>query len=121
MNIPVIGGHAGITILPILSQCSPPVLDKLTADQAAALTVRIQNAGTEVVDAKAGAGSATLSMAYAAFRFAEQCMRAQSGMFLKATLLAAQDGVRKKKEKKCIGTILCFFAIMTLAMTVPYV
>lgn len=30
--------------------------------EAAALTQRIQNAGTEVVEAKAGAGSATLSM-----------------------------------------------------------
>lgn len=39
----------------------------------------MQNAGTEVVDAKAGAGSATLSMAYAAFVFAENCMRAMNG------------------------------------------
>jgi hypothetical protein len=31
---------------------------------------RIQDAGTEVVNAKAGAGSATLSMAWAAARFA---------------------------------------------------
>ena len=41
--------------------------------------VRIQNAGTEVVDAKAGAGSATLSMAYAAARFAESCLRGLNG------------------------------------------
>lgn len=40
---------------------------------------RIQDAGTEVVQAKAGAGSATLSMAYAAARFAEACLRALSG------------------------------------------
>ena len=44
-----------------------------------ALTVRIQNAGTEVVEAKAGAGSATLSMAYAAARMAEACLRGLSG------------------------------------------
>ena len=44
-----------------------------------ALTKRIQEAGTEVVEAKAGAGSATLSMAYAAVRFADSVMRAMTG------------------------------------------
>jgi hypothetical protein len=39
------------------------------------LTMRIQNAGTEVVEAKAGAGSVTLSMAYTATKFGESCMR----------------------------------------------
>ena len=32
-------------------------------EEAVRMTERIQNAGTEVVEAKAGAGSATLSMA----------------------------------------------------------
>ena len=35
---------------------------KFTKGEAEKLTTRIQNAGTEVVEAKAGAGSATLSM-----------------------------------------------------------
>jgi malate/lactate dehydrogenase len=39
------------------------------------LTVRIQNAGTEVVEAKAGAGSVTLSMAYTATKLGESYMR----------------------------------------------
>lgn len=39
----------------------------------------MQNAGTEVVDAKAGAGSATLSMAYAAYLFATACLKAMNG------------------------------------------
>ena len=39
----------------------------------------MQNAGTEVVEAKAGTGSATLSMAAAAHRFAESCLRAMNG------------------------------------------
>ncbi|XP_073282877.1 malate dehydrogenase, chloroplastic-like, partial [Primulina huaijiensis] len=43
------------------------------------LTLRIQNAGTEVVEAKAGAGSATLSMAYAAARFVESSLRGLDG------------------------------------------
>lgn len=77
VQINVIGGHAGITILPVLSQ-SKPVLE-IDADRVAALTERIQNAGTEVVNAKAGAGSATLSMAYAAAQFAESCLKAMNG------------------------------------------
>ncbi len=76
--VPVIGGHAGITILPLLSQAEPSGLS-FSADELEKLTVRIQNAGTEVVEAKAGAGSATLSMAYAAARFAESCLRGLAG------------------------------------------
>ena len=77
VDVPVVGGHAGITILPLLSQTYPST--KFTAEELEALTVRIQNAGTEVVEAKAGAGSATLSMAYAAARMAEACLRGLSG------------------------------------------
>ena len=38
-----------------------------------------QDAGTEVVKAKAGAGSATLSMAYAAARFTDSLIKAMNG------------------------------------------
>jgi len=76
-NVPVIGGHAGITIIPLLSQCQPPV--SFEQAELEALTVRIQDAGTEVVKAKAGAGSATLSMAYAGARFANSCLEALNG------------------------------------------
>lgn len=47
----------------MLSQCTPTV--ELTAEQIETLDKRIQDAGTEVVNAKAGKGSATLSMAMA--------------------------------------------------------
>ncbi|GJN16137.1 hypothetical protein PR202_gb03095 [Eleusine coracana subsp. coracana] len=50
-----------------------------TDEETEELTKRIQNAGTEVVEAKAGAGSATLSMAYAAARFVESSLRALAG------------------------------------------
>lgn len=46
VDVPVIGGHAGDTILPLLSQVTPPFA--FTDAEAQALTVRIQNAGTEV-------------------------------------------------------------------------
>jgi malate dehydrogenase len=77
VNCPVIGGHAGVTIMPLISQCTPSVT--FPADELKALTVRIQNAGTEVVEAKAGAGSATLSMAYAAARFTDSLIKAMKG------------------------------------------
>nr|QKY65061.1 plastidic NAD-dependent malate dehydrogenase transcript variant 1 [Passiflora auriculata] len=77
VDVPVVGGHAGITILPLLSKAKPSV--SLTDEEVHELTVRIQNAGTEVVEAKAGAGSATLSMAYAAARFVESSLRALDG------------------------------------------
>ncbi|XP_010515058.1 PREDICTED: malate dehydrogenase, chloroplastic-like [Camelina sativa] len=77
VDVPVIGGHAGITILPLLSKTKPSA--NFTDEEIQQLTVRIQNAGTEVVDAKAGAGSATLSMAYAAARFVESSLRALDG------------------------------------------
>lgn len=77
VDVPVVGGHAGITILPLLSKTKPSV--SFTDEETEKLTVRIQNAGTEVVDAKAGAGSATLSMAYAAARFVESSLRALDG------------------------------------------
>lgn len=77
VNVPVIGGHSGITILPLLSKTKPPTT--FTDKEVEELTASIQNAGTEVVDAKAGAGSATLSMAYAAARFVESSLRALDG------------------------------------------
>lgn len=77
VNVPVIGGHAGITIIPLISQATPAV--SFPEDQLKALTERIQDAGTEVVKAKAGAGSATLSMAYAGARFAYSMIRALNG------------------------------------------
>merc|ERR1712226_1529757 len=77
VNCPVVGGHAGATIMPLISQCSPAV--SFEADALKALTERIQDAGTEVVKAKAGAGSATLSMAYAAARFTDSLIKAMDG------------------------------------------
>lgn len=66
-TVPVVGGHSDITIVPLLSQLAGPTIDAETTQK---LTKRIQEAGTEVVRAKAGKGSATLSMAVAGSRFA---------------------------------------------------
>ncbi|XP_022741719.1 malate dehydrogenase, glyoxysomal-like [Durio zibethinus] len=77
VDVPVVGGHAGVTILPLLSQVTPPC--SFTQKEIDYLTDRIQNGGTEVVEAKAGTGSATLSMAYAAVKFADACLRGLRG------------------------------------------
>ncbi len=77
IRINVIGGHSGVTIIPFLSKTLG--YDALSQERIEALTDRIQNAGTEVVEAKAGAGSATLSMAAAGARFALKIVEGLEG------------------------------------------
>ncbi|MGD8420979.1 MAG: malate dehydrogenase, partial [Gammaproteobacteria bacterium] len=76
VDVNVIGGHSGVTILPLLSSVPGVELSQADIEK---LTPRIQEAGTEVVEAKAGAGSATLSMAQAAARFTMSLVAALSG------------------------------------------
>jgi malate dehydrogenase len=76
-KIPVIGGHSGETIVPLFSQAKPAL--NIPADKYEALVYRVQFGGDEVVKAKDGAGSATLSMAFAGFRFAESVIKAYKG------------------------------------------
>ncbi|CAN6997678.1 unnamed protein product [Brassica rapa subsp. trilocularis] len=89
VNVPVIGGHAGVTILPLFSQFTSQFLSiwlnatpqaNLSGDVLTALTKRTQDGGTEVVEAKAGKGSATLSMAYAGALFADACLKGLNGV-----------------------------------------
>ena len=75
-KVTVIGGHAGTTILPLLSQVPGGAFSD---DDIAALTHRIQFGGDEVVQAKDGAGSATLSMAWAGAKFTDRLLKAFSG------------------------------------------
>ncbi|RMZ70105.1 malate dehydrogenase [Pyrenophora seminiperda CCB06] len=74
-NITVIGGHSGATIVPLLSQSG----FSLHGDQLKEYIRRVQFGGDEVVKAKDGAGSATLSMAMAGARFAESLLKAAQG------------------------------------------
>jgi hypothetical protein len=53
--------RAYFTAPPAAHAQTTPKVD-FSEEEAAKMTERIQNAGTEVVEAKAGAGSATLSM-----------------------------------------------------------
>ncbi|MCG6201087.1 malate dehydrogenase [Psychromonas antarctica] len=76
VRVNVIGGHSGTTILPVLSQVQGV---HFSDQEVIELTERIQNAGTEVVEAKAGGGSATLSMARAASIFGVNLVQALLG------------------------------------------
>ncbi|MCW2479837.1 malate dehydrogenase [Candidatus Symbiopectobacterium sp. NZEC135] len=119
VEVPVIGGHSGVTILPLLSQI-PGVT--FSEQEVADLTKRIQNAGTEVVEAKAGGGSATLSMGQAAARFGLSLVRALQGddgvvecayvegdgehaRFFAQPLLLGKSGI---VERKAIGALSPF-------------
>ncbi|KAG7843577.1 hypothetical protein KL941_004559 [Ogataea angusta] len=75
-HVTVVGGHSGITIVPLISQTNHKNLPKETYD---ALVHRIQFGGDEVVQAKGGAGSATLSMAQAGARFASAVLDGLAG------------------------------------------
>ena len=76
VDVTVIGGHAGITILPLFSQVEGM---SVSDEEREKLTVRTQFGGDEVVKAKAGAGSATLSMAYAGYLFTENAIKGMKG------------------------------------------
>ncbi|MXP51336.1 malate dehydrogenase [Pantoea sp. SoEX] len=76
INVPVIGGHSNKTILPLLSQV---INVDFNEQEIIAITKRVQQAGSEVVYAKAGSGSATLSMGYAATCFCLSLLSALKG------------------------------------------
>lgn len=77
VEVPVIGGHDGITIMPVFSQ--EPMAARIDQSALEALDKKTQDAGTDVVNKKNGKGSATLSMAYAAARFGRAVLSGMSG------------------------------------------
>ena len=76
IQVNVVGGHAGTTILPLFSQLQGFSFTEQEIEQ---LTQRVQFGGDEVVKAKAGTGSATLSMAYAGAYFSNALIDALHG------------------------------------------
>lgn len=77
IHVPVIGGHAGETILPLFSQ--DKIARTIEAEKIPDLDKHVQDAGTDVVNAKNGKGSATLSMAYAGARLGRSVLAGLSG------------------------------------------
>ena len=74
-RVPVVGGHSGKTIVPLLSRVPRAAWGGAAAPRDAVVQ-RVQFGGDEVVEAKAGAGSATLSMAHSAAVFVDGLLRA---------------------------------------------
>jgi len=77
-QVPVVGGHAGKTILPLFSQDA--AARTIPQDKIPFMDVRVQDAGTEVVKEKNGKGSATLSMAYAGARLGKAVLAGLAGV-----------------------------------------
>ncbi|KAM6489252.1 malate dehydrogenase [Amanita muscaria] len=93
--VTVVGGHSGPTIVPLLSQIEHG--KNVKGETYDKLVHRIQFGGDEVVKAKDGAGSATLSMAYAGAKFTNALLRGLNGekgvvtpTFVKSPLFADQ-------------------------------
>jgi len=113
-KIPVIGGHSGVTILPLLSQAQPSLkqLDQDTIDK---IVNRIQFGGDEVVKAKDGAGSATLSMAAAGYRFVESLLAAKwagkSGVVEMSYVLLKSIPADAEIIHKAIGSEIDYFSV----------
>ncbi|KAJ7619321.1 NAD-malate dehydrogenase [Roridomyces roridus] len=111
--VPVVGGHSGVTIVPLLSQSSHPLPSDLSGEAYETLVKRIQFGGDEVVKAKDGAGSATLSMAYAGFEFANKVIRAvkgEKGIVAPSFVALAADPAGGAALSKELGTELEFFS-----------
>jgi len=90
LDITVVGGHSGITILPLFSRVKGV---SLTHEEIEKLTYRVQFGGDEVVKAKNGAGSATLSMAYAGAHFTDSILRGLAGeKVTECTYVQQKDG-----------------------------
>merc|ERR1711879_236373 len=77
VEVPVIGGHAGVTIMPVFSQDRHA--SQIPQNLIPALDKHVQDAGTDVVNAKNGKGSATLSMAYAGARLGKAVLSGLAG------------------------------------------
>lgn len=113
-NINVVGGHSGETIVPLYSiGSSKSYYDKLSEEQKKALIHRVQFGGDEVVQAKNGAGSATLSMAYAGYKLAESILKAttSSAEVVECTFLNLDSSITGAAEAKKLVKDLDFFSL----------
>jgi len=117
INVPVIGGHSGVTIVPLFSKSSHPLPTDFATSDLEALTKRVQFGGDEVVKAKDGNGSATLSMAYAGAEFASKILRAikgETGIAAPTYVNLASDASGEALKKELGKEIDYFSAVVEL-------
>lgn len=113
VTVPVVGGHSGVTILPLLSQSEPPLPSSVSEKDIEELTKRIQFGGDEVVKAKDGAGSATLSMAQAGYQFANliiEAIKGKKGIITPSYVNLAADAAGGEAIKKELGAEVEYFS-----------
>lgn len=113
ITVPVVGGHSGVTIVPLLSQSSHPLPSGISEVDYNALVKRIQFGGDEVVKAKDGAGSATLSMAYAGAEFTNNIIRTingEKGLRAPSYVALAADPAGAEALTKELGERLEYFS-----------
>lgn len=107
-EIAVVGGHSGETIVPLFDALG---VESLGTAQWEALVARVRTGGDEVVRAKEGRGSATLSMAYAAFTTLERIL-AQKPVPAYLNLDSLIEGVSEAREAlDSMGGALDYFAL----------
>lgn len=99
IKVPVIGGYSGFmsgqSVVPLFSQDRTAA--SFSAEVHERLVLRVQEAGEEIMAAKRGKGSATLSMAYAGARFGGAVLaglsgqRTQEAAYLKSDICPGLD------------------------------
>lgn len=100
--------------MPLFSQASHSLPSGFSKSSLEALTKRVQFGGDEVVKAKDGAGSATLSMAYAGADFADKVLRAlkgEKGLVTPSFVHLTSDKAGGEKIKKEIGQEIEYFSV----------
>ena len=113
-NINVVGGHSGETIVPLYSLGnSKKYFNDLLAEKQKELIHRVQFGGDEVVQAKNGAGSATLSMAYAGYKLADLILKAvtTSDSIVECTFLYLCPDIKGATEAKKLVNNLGYFSL----------
>ncbi|GMG29595.1 unnamed protein product [Ambrosiozyma monospora] len=119
LDVKVVGGHSGDTIVPLYSVTAAQEYGRLSEEQESALIHRVQFGGDEVVQAKQGAGSATLSMAYAGYRFLRTFLEIDDDaeeLPVESCYIPLDDSIKGAKEtkaylKELTGEDIEFFAM----------
>ena len=80
LDVPVLGGHDGVTMVPHFSAATPAgSLDQLSSSQLDELSRRVRTVGIDIVQLRGGVGSAAQGPARVCAEFAHRLLRARAG------------------------------------------